>query len=58
MIRDSNTKAILNDDAIALNKYKVERNQIRKLDQLAKELEQIKITLTRVCEKIESIEKT
>jgi hypothetical protein len=57
MIRDSRTNALINTDIQALNKYKAERNQVRKIEQLSKELEQIKVILCRVCETIERLEK-
>lgn len=57
MIRDTNTNALINNDVAALNKYKVERKQIRKIEQLSKELTEVKKTLSRVCKILEKIEK-
>jgi uncharacterized protein YdeI (YjbR/CyaY-like superfamily) len=57
MMRDRNTKALLADDAAALNKYKMDRQQSREVKRLAQELEEVKIMLRNVCEKIERIEK-
>lgn len=55
MIRDPKTKAILNDDVVALNKYKKERQQTKKLETLSRELEEVKITLAKVLERIEKV---
>jgi len=57
MIRDTKTNALINDDAAALHKYKAERNQNRKIEQLLRDMEQVKITLKRVCETLDRIEK-
>ena len=57
MIRDPNTKALINHDAIALNKYKMERNQIRKIENMAKELDEVKTTLAHICEMLNRIDK-
>jgi hypothetical protein len=57
MIRDSNTNALINDDRIAFNKYKADRSQIRKIEQLTKELAEVKQTLKRVCAILDKIEK-
>lgn len=57
MYRDENTNAIINTDAAALNKYKLERNNQRKVESLAEEVKEIKNTLGRICEMIEKMEK-
>jgi hypothetical protein len=54
--RDPHTKAVINTDAQALNKYKQERALYRKVEVLTKELVVMKETLVRVCEKLEKIE--
>lgn len=56
--RDPHSGAVLNADAAALNKYKQERALHRKVENLSKELESIKTTLSRVCERIEELEKS
>ena len=58
MIRDERSNALLNDDAISLNKYKLERERIRKFEQLAKEVMDIKMVLHSVCEKLDRIERS
>lgn len=55
--RDPHSKAVINNDVQALNKYKQERALYRKVEVLAKELVVMKETLVRVCEKLEKIEK-
>ena len=56
MIRDEKTKALLNSDIVSLNKYKLERNRIRKIESLSKEVREIKKVLTSVCERLDRIE--
>lgn len=58
MIRDERSNALLNDDAISLNKYKLERERIRRFEQLAKEVMDIKMVLHSVCEKLDRIERS
>lgn len=57
LTRDPHSKAVINTDAQALNKYKQERALYRKVESLTTELAQMKLALIRVCEKIEEIEK-
>jgi hypothetical protein len=54
--RHSKSNAILNTDAAALNKYKMERQLHRKVESLSLEVIEIKKTLARVCEKLEKVE--
>ena len=56
MIRDEKTKALINNDVSALNKYKLERDRNRKLENLSKEVTEIKKILNSVCEKLDKIE--
>lgn len=56
LIRDEKTKALLNNDVMSLNKYKLERDRIRKIDSLAKEVKEIKSILNSVCERLDKIE--
>lgn len=58
MIRDEKTKALLNNDLEALNKYKMERRQVYKMEELLKEMSEIKRKLASVCERLEKVEKT
>jgi DNA-binding transcriptional regulator GbsR (MarR family) len=58
MIRDEKSKALINNDLEALNKYKMERRQIRKMEELMKEMSDIKTKLASVCERLEKVEKT
>lgn len=53
--RDAKTKAILNTDVESLNKYKRERNTIKKIEQISNELSEVKLILANVCRKIEEI---
>ena len=58
MIRDEKTKALINSDLEALNKYKMERRQVRKMEELLNEVSVIKEKLASVCERLEKVEKT
>jgi hypothetical protein len=57
MYRDEKTKALINNDVAALNKYKLERNNYRKIESLGEELTEVKQTLSRLCEVIEKLER-
>jgi hypothetical protein len=54
--RDKNTGAILNTDAAALNKYKVERSFYRKVDTIQSDLLDIKRSILDIYERIEKLE--
>jgi|OM-RGC.v1.036385750 hypothetical protein len=56
LIRDK-TRAILNTDAAALNKYKQERALHRKVNNLSKEIDDIKSLLLQVTDRLDKIEK-
>jgi hypothetical protein len=53
MIRDERSKAILNIDEESLNKYKRERDQIRKINLLFDELKEVKNKLAEILQLIE-----
>lgn len=48
LIRDDRSKAVLNTDLEALNKYKKEREQTRKLEFLFNEMKQVKEELNHI----------
>jgi hypothetical protein len=50
------SNAVLNTDAAALNKYKMEKQLYRKVERLSKEVVEIKACLARVEEKLEKVE--
>lgn len=56
LARDPKTNAVVNTDVAALNKYKQERALHKKVNALAKELEDIKVCLSNVCERLDRIE--
>ena len=56
MNRDPNSRAIINTDAGALNKYKVERAYYRKVDKLQKDILEIKQSIITIYERIEKLE--
>jgi hypothetical protein len=56
MYRDSKSQALINSDVAALNKYKLERDNNRKMESLSKELTEVKQTLAKLCDVIEKLE--
>lgn len=54
--RDEKTNALINNDTAALNKYKLERSNYRKIESLSEELIEVRHTLSRLCEVIERLE--
>ena len=56
MHRDSKSQALINSDVAALNKYKLERDNNRKMESLSKELTEVKQTLAKLCDVIEKLE--
>ena len=56
MIRDERSRALINDDVAALNKYKVDRDRVRKIEQIYRELPEIKRVLSSLCERLDKIE--
>lgn len=54
--RDPNSKAVINTDAAALNKYKVERSYYRKVDRLQQDILEIKQSIITIYERIEKLE--
>lgn len=50
------SNAVLNTDAAALNKYKMEKQLHRKVERLSKEVVEIKACLARIEEKLEKVE--
>jgi hypothetical protein len=56
MIRDNSSNALVNRDVASLNKYKLERDRVRKIEQLSREVVEIKKVLVSVCEKLDRIE--
>ena len=57
MMRDPRSKALLNNDVEALNKYKKERELIIKVNSLETEVKKLKNELTKIYEILERIEK-
>lgn len=56
MIRDDRSRALINNDIESLNKYRQERDRVRKIEQLSKEVVEMKKILNSVCEKLDRIE--
>jgi|TARA_B110000977_G_C10966507_1_gene450635 hypothetical protein len=56
-IRHQQTKAVLNTDVAALNKYKQERALHTKVSKLSNEVNSIRELLVQVCDRLDRIEK-
>jgi hypothetical protein len=56
-IRHHQTKAVLNTDVAALNKYKQERALHTKVSKLSNEVNSIRELLVQVCDRLDRIEK-
>lgn len=54
--KDPKTGAVLNMDAEALNKYKIERKYYRKVDALYSDITDIKATIAALYARIENLE--
>lgn len=54
--RDPKSKAIINTDAEALNKYKLERSYYRKVDSISSDIAEIKDIIANMCKRIEILE--
>lgn len=54
--RDLKTNAIINTDAEALNKYKLERTYYRKVDRLQEDIIEIKKSIVAIYERIEKMD--
>jgi len=55
--RDPNSRAVINKDLEALNKYKTERLYYKRVDRLQNDVVEIQSTLVRICERIDALEK-
>lgn len=55
--RDSKTRALINNDVQALNKYKQERALYQKVEGLSTEVVEIKQLLVTVTQRLDDIEK-
>ena len=56
MIRDTNTMALLNSDLESLNKYKEQRKNFGKTKSIVDDVENIKVLLKSVVDRLEQIE--
>ena len=56
MIRDQKTNALINNDAASLNKYKMERERVKRIERLSVEVIEIKKVLSALCERLDKIE--
>lgn len=56
MIKDDKSGAVLNNDKESLNKYRLEKKYRNKVDRMNKDLEDIKECLSKICQKIKSLE--
>jgi hypothetical protein len=56
MIRDNVSKALVSNDVAALNKYKIERDRIRRVEELSREMIEIKKILSSLCDRLDKEE--
>lgn len=56
LTRDRHSNAVLSTDTTALNKYKMERQLYRKVDQLSIDVADIQDSLASMCERIAKLE--
>ena len=56
-IRHENSRAVINTDVAALNKYKKEKALYAKVSKLSNEVNSIKELLVQVCDRLDRIEK-
>jgi hypothetical protein len=56
MIRDNVTKALVSNDVAALNKYKIERDRLRRIEQLTQEMVEVKKILSTLCDRLDKVE--
>lgn len=55
LVRDRNSKAILNSDAVALNKYKEEREQKKRFLSVIQEHENLKNDVSEIKEMLKTL---
>jgi hypothetical protein len=56
MIRDNVSKALVSNDVAALNKYKIERDRIRRVEELSREMIEVKKILSTLCDRLDKVE--
>jgi hypothetical protein len=56
MIRDSHSKALLETDAIELQKYRREKKQDREIETIKRDLMLIKSSINRINDMLEKVE--
>ncbi len=57
MIRDKESKALLETDTLALNKYRIEKKRIMEIENMKKEMSDIRIILSNVCQSLDTLMK-
>lgn len=57
LARHEESRAVINTDVVALNKYKQERALHRKIEQLSKDMVDVKRRLQNIDERLDRIEK-
>ncbi len=55
MIRDSYSKALLETDVTALDKYRMERQKVKEIQQLRKDVAALQDTMRHICQIIDRI---
>ena len=55
MIRDANTNAVLSTDKTALDKYRMEKQRVRQMEQLRRDVADLQQTVSNICKVIDKI---
>lgn len=55
MIRDSYSNAVLSTDRAALDKYRMEKQRAKQIDQLRKDVADLQETVSNICKIIDRI---
>lgn len=55
MIRDSYSNAVLSTDRAALDKYRMEKQRVKQIDQLRKDVADLQETVSNICKIIDRI---
>ena len=55
MIRDENSRALLQTDELALNNYRIEKRKMNEFSQMKNDLQDLKQAVKGICEKLEKL---
>lgn len=55
MIRDTHSNAIISTDRTALDKYRMEKQRVRQIEQLRKDVAELQNTVVNICKILDRI---